>query len=104
MNYIVVFVTTSNEEEASKIARALVEKRLAGCVNIVKNIRSIYTWKDNIEDEAETLMIIKTKRELYKQLIYTVKELHSYTVPEVIALPIIEGSEDYLRWLDEVTK
>jgi len=104
MNYIVVFVTTSNEEEASKIARALVEKRLAGCVNIVKNIRSIYTWKDNIEDEAETLMIIKTKRELYKQLIYAVKELHSYTVPEVIALPIIEGSEDYLRWLEEVTK
>lgn len=103
MDEIVVFVTASNEDEAAKIARTLIEVRLAGCVNIIKNIRSIYNWQDKIEDEAEVLMIIKTQKPLLNALIKKVKELHSYTVPEIIAMPIIEGSEDYLKWLREVT-
>lgn len=103
MDEIVVFITTSNEDEAAKIARALVEARLAGCVNIIKDIRSIYSWQGKIEDEPEVLMIVKTQKALFDNLSKKVKELHSYTVPEIIALPIVEGSEDYLKWLREVT-
>ncbi len=102
-NEIVVFITVSNEEEAAKIARALVEARLAACVNIVKDIRSIYSWQGKIEDESEVLTIVKTKKSLFEALSAKVKELHSYTVPEIIAFPIIEGSEDYIKWLREVT-
>ena len=103
MNEILVFITTSNEEEAAKIAHSLVEKRLAGCVNIIRNLRSIYRWKGKVEDDAEVLMIAKTKRRLFDQLMHKVKELHSYAVPEIIAIPFTEGSEDYLDWLNEVT-
>lgn len=103
MDEIVVFITASNEDEAAKIARTLVEVRLAGCVNIIKNIRSIYSYQGKIEDEAEVLMIVKTQKPLFDALMKKVKELHSYTVPEIIAMPIIEGSEDYLKWLKEVT-
>ena len=100
---ILVFITASNEEEASKIAKALVEGRLAGCVNIIKGIRSIYAWQGKIEDEAEVLMVAKTRRNLFAGLCKRVKELHSYTVPEIIAMPVVEGSEDYLKWLKEAT-
>ncbi|MBT9171529.1 MAG: Divalent-cation tolerance protein CutA [Actinobacteria bacterium] len=103
MENIVVFVTTSSEDEAANIARALVEGRLAACVNIVRNLRSIYRWQGKVEDESEVLMIVKTQRSLFDTLCKKVKELHSYTVPEIIALPIVEGSEDYLKWLKEVT-
>ncbi|MDP3259189.1 MAG: divalent-cation tolerance protein CutA, partial [Thermodesulfovibrionales bacterium] len=77
--------------------------RLAGCVNIIRNIRSIYMWQGKIEDEAEVLMVAKTQRNLFAKLCKRVKELHSYTVPEIIAMPVVEGSEDYLKWLNEVT-
>jgi periplasmic divalent cation tolerance protein len=103
MDETVVFITASNEDEAAKIAKALVESRLAGCVNIIKDIRSVYSWQGRIEDEKEVLMVIKTRKTLFDSLIKKVKELHSYTVPEVISLPIIEGAEDYLKWLNEVT-
>jgi periplasmic divalent cation tolerance protein len=103
MDEIVVFITASNEDQAARIAKALVEAKLAGCVNIIKNIRSIYSWEGKIEDEPEVLMIVKTRKPLFDDLIKKVKELHSYTVPEIIALPIVEGSEDYLKWLIEVT-
>lgn len=102
MNEIVVFITASNEEEALKIARALVESRLAGCVNIIKNVRSIYSWQGKIEDNSEVLMIAKTQKDLFDSLSKKVKELHSYITPEVIALPIIAGSEEYLKWLNDV--
>ncbi len=100
---IVIFITAPNENEAAKIARSLVEARLAACVNILKNIRSIYTWQGNIEDDAEALMIVKTRKSLFDALSAKVKEIHSYEVPEIIALPIIEGSEDYLQWLNDST-
>lgn len=103
METIVVYITAPNEDEAARIAKAIVEERLAGCINIVKGIRSIYSWQGKIEDDAEVLMIVKTQRHLFEPLKRRVKELHSYTVPEIIALPIIEGSEDYLNWLKEVT-
>jgi periplasmic divalent cation tolerance protein len=103
MDEIVVFITAPNEDEAAKIAKALVEARLAGCVNIIKDIRSIYSWHSKIEDEKEILMIVKTQKTLFNSLTEKVRELHSYAVPEIIALPIIEGSEDYLKWLEEIT-
>ncbi len=103
MEAIVVYITAPNEEDAAKIANAIVEERLAACVNIVKGIRSIYSWQGKIEDDAEVLMIAKTQRHLFESLKKRVKELHSYTVPEIIAIPIIDGSEDYLNWLKEVT-
>jgi periplasmic divalent cation tolerance protein len=103
MEALVVYITAPNEEEAAKIARALVKERLAGCVNIIKNIRSIYSWQGKIEDDRELLMIVKTRAELFSSLKTRVKELHSYTVPEIIALPIVDGSEEYLAWLRETT-
>lgn len=104
MEHIIVYITTSKEEEAEKIARALVEEKLAGCVNIIKNIRSIYSWEGKIEDDFEFLMIVKTQKHLFDRLSKRVRELHSYTVPEIIALPIITGSEEYLKWLIKATK
>lgn len=104
MDYMVVFITAPNEEEAVKISKTLVEEKLAGCINIVKNIRSIYFWQDKIEDESEVLMIVKTKSDLFDELEKRVKSLHSYTVPEVIGIKINKGSEEYLKWLSEVTK
>ena len=103
MENIVVFITASNEDEAANIARALVEGRFAACVNIVRNLRSIYSWQGKVEDESEVLMIVKTQKKLFHSLSQKVRELHSYSVPEIIALPIVDGSEDYLKWLKEVT-
>ena len=103
MEALVVYITAPNEEEGAKIAQALVEERLAGCVNIVNPIRSIYRWLENIEDDTETLMIVKTQKRLFESLKNRVRELHSYTVPEIIAVPVVEGSREYLKWLEEVT-
>jgi len=102
IDYIIIFITAPDEKVGSEIARTLVEEKLAGCVNIIKDIRSIYFWQDKVEDEPEVLLVIKTKKSLFEKLKDRVKTLHPYSVPEVIAIPIIEGSEDYLRWLDEV--
>jgi len=103
MENIVVFITASSEDEAAMIGHALVEARLAACVNIMKGVRSVYRWQGKVEDESEVLMIAKTQKGLFEDLVKKVKELHSYTVPEVIALPVVEGSADYLNWLKEAT-
>jgi len=104
MEALIVYITAPNEEEAAKIAKILVEERLAGCVNIVKDIRSIYSWQGKLEDEKEVLMIVKTRQKLFSALTSKVKELHSYTVPEIIAMPIVDGSEDYINWLQKATR
>jgi periplasmic divalent cation tolerance protein len=104
MDYIVVFITTSSLEEAKKIANHLVENKIAACINIVEKINSTFFWKGNIENYDESLLIVKTKRSLFSKLKEEVKKLHSYTVPEIIAIPIVEGSEDYLNWIDETVK
>ncbi|MEW5746353.1 MAG: divalent-cation tolerance protein CutA [Nitrospirota bacterium] len=103
MEALVVYITAPDEDHAVTIARALVSERLAGCVNVVRNIRSVYSWEGKIEDDAEVLMIAKTQKHLFEALKRRVKELHRYSVPEVIALPVVAGSEDYLCWLGEVT-
>jgi len=101
--YIVVLITASKEEEAANIAKEIVGAGLAGCVNIINDLRSIYRWQGKIEDENEVLMIVKTRKELFGNLVEKVKGLHSYSVPEIIALPIVEGSRDYLKWLEDET-
>jgi periplasmic divalent cation tolerance protein len=101
--YIVVLITASNDGEAASIAKAIVEERLAACANIVRDIRSIYRWQGNIEDDNEALLVVKTRYGLFRQLVERVKQLHSYDVPEIIALPIIDGSADYLNWIQEST-
>ena len=101
---IVVFVTCGSEEEALNISRALVEEQLAACVNLISPVRSIYRWEGKIWDEKEWLLIIKAQRKRFDELEKKVKSLHSYSVPEIIALPIIAGSSSYLDWLAEMTE
>ena len=96
---IIVFVTASSLEEAEKIARILVEKGLAACANILSPVRSIFVWEQNLTEETEVLLMFKTKRDLFGHLAEEVKKLHSYNLPEIIALPILAGTEDYLNWI-----
>jgi len=97
---IVVFSTASSAEEAEKIARALVNERLAACVNVIPSVRSFYRWQGKIEDSAEFLLVIKSSRELFDQLRISLEKLHSYEVPEVIAVPVVDGARNYLNWMD----
>jgi periplasmic divalent cation tolerance protein len=97
---IVVLSTCGSPEEAQRLARALVEKRLAACVNVIPGMRSVYHWKDAIEEEEEVRLVIKTSRPLLEDLRSEIERLHSYEVPEVIALQVVDGSERYLAWLD----
>jgi periplasmic divalent cation tolerance protein len=103
-NYIIIYITTASVNEAKKIGRALVEEKLAACSNIISPIRSIYSWQGKICDDKEALMVLKTRKQLFKQIVKRVEKLHSYDVPEIIAMPIIEGSSKYLSWLNEETK
>lgn len=96
-----VYVTVGSPAEGERIARALVEDRLAACVNRVPGVQSAYRWQGKVEQSAEELLIIKTSSKLFERLKQRVQELHSYSVPEIIALPILEGSESYLNWLRE---
>jgi periplasmic divalent cation tolerance protein len=98
-----VLVTTGSEEQAVSIARVLVGERLAACVNIVGPVRSIYRWRDAVEDDREYLLIIKTRANLYIKLEKRVRELHTYEVPEVLALNADRGSPPYVKWLLEST-
>ncbi|HZT37159.1 MAG TPA: divalent-cation tolerance protein CutA [Bryobacteraceae bacterium] len=96
---IVVFSTCETEEEAARVGRSLVEKGLAACVNILPGMRSIYRWKDAVEEASETLLIIKTGRPLVGAVEAEIERLHSYELPEVVALQIVDGSDRYLDWL-----
>ena len=104
MDYILVLITTATKKEAERIAQILVEKRLAGCINIVSNINSIYHWKGKIEEGKEFLLLVKSKKGLFNKLAKEVKKLHSYEVPEIIALDIKKGDRAYLEWLKNSVK
>ena len=99
-NFIVVYVTVKEVEEARKIAKDLVKKRLAACVNILPQVESHFWWKDKLATEKENLLIIKTKDTLLPELAKAVKKNHSYSIPEIIAVPITGGSRPYLEWMD----
>ena len=101
--YLAVLVTVGSADEAASLARTLVEERLAACGNLVERIRSIYRWKGKIEDEGEALLVLKTTAANFEALKQRIVELHSYEVPEVIALEITGGHKPYLDWLDSNT-
>jgi periplasmic divalent cation tolerance protein len=99
---LVVLVTCRSAKEAERITRSLVETRLAACGNILQSpVRSIYRWKEKIESAREVLLVIKTSRSRFPELQAAIKRLHSYEVPEIIALPIVAGSQRYFSWLAE---
>jgi len=98
--YIVVFVTASSKKEAQKIAAGLIKQKIAACVNIVDKVDSLFSWEGKTQKAKESLLIIKSRKEKLARLIRLVKSLHSYTVPEIIVLPVIAGDKLYLRWID----
>ncbi len=101
--YIIVTTTTSSDAETEKIALALIQKKLAACVQVLP-IKSFYTWKDKLNIENENLLIIKCKRMDFAEIEKCIKENHSYEVPEIIMVPIEKGSKEYLDWIKAVTK
>ena len=99
-NKRVVLTTASSEEEARKIARALVERQLAACVNIVPRVTSIYRWEGKIEEAQEWLLLVKTSIEAFPAVRQAIQQLHSYELPECIALGIADGSAEYMEWIN----
>lgn len=97
----IVFCTCSDNAEANRVAQSLVEERLAACVSVLPGLTSIYRWQDKVERASEHLLLVKTTRERLSSLDSRIRELHSYELPEVIAVPVAAGSEKYLTWLRE---
>lgn len=98
---VVILVTAGSLRQARKIARRLVEQKLAACVNITPPVQSVYRWEGKVETAKEFLLVIKSTRELFDPIKAEVLKLHSYATPEIICLPIVDGSAEYLRWLEE---
>lgn len=101
---IIVLTTCENSQDAQTIAETLVEKRLAACVNILPGLKSVYRWQGKVEKAGELLLLIKTRRGLFEQLSAELARIHPYEVPEVIALPLIDGAPAYLGWLEKELK
>ena len=101
---VVILVTAASRDEGKKIARHLVETRLAACVNISQSIESVYRWEGQIAEEGEFLLLIKSTRELFPEIKTEVSKIHSYHTPEIICLPIIDGSRNYLQWISDSVK
>jgi periplasmic divalent cation tolerance protein len=101
--YIVVFITVDSQENAQKITDKLLKEKKAACVNIIPKVESHYWWQGKIESANELMLIVKTRAALLDELVTLVKEIHPYSVPEIIALPIIGGNKDYLNWVEKET-
>ena len=101
--YIVILITSDSIEETDHIARVLLEKKKVACVNIVRGIDSYFWWEGKVDSARENLLIAKTRASLLPEVVALVRKIHSYDVPEVIALPIIGGNQDYLEWIDQST-
>ncbi|MEW6741145.1 MAG: divalent-cation tolerance protein CutA [Planctomycetota bacterium] len=99
----VVLVTATSADEARRIAEHVVEERLAACVNVLEGLTSIYRWEGRVVSESECLLVIKTRAALFDRLEARIRQLHSYTTPEIVALPIVQGFAPYLRWIEEST-
>lgn len=99
--HVIVYITAPNPQEAQGLAEALLKERLAACANVVESVKSIYWWKGKLERDDESLIILKTQERKFDALAARVKELHSYENPEIVAVPILKGSSDYLAWIDE---
>jgi periplasmic divalent cation tolerance protein len=103
-NYIIIFVTTKDKEEAEKIAQTLLKERLIACANIISSVSSYFWWQDKIESAQECLVILKSRADLFAEIAERLKGLHSYEVPEVLAVPVVEGAEGYFGWMASVLK
>ena len=103
MSYCIVNCTIDSKEKAIEIAKKLVEEKLIACCNIIPSITSVYKWKGKLNEDNEVLMIMKTETALFVQIEEEITKLHPYDIPEIICTPIINGNEDYLKWLDEQT-
>lgn len=99
--YMIVLITAKNVREAHKIADQLIKDKLIACANIVKGVQSVFWWQGKIDRADEVLLILKTKKSCFKRIVKAATLLHSYDVPEIIALPIIDGNRDYLKWIEE---
>ena len=102
--FLVVLITCASQKEAERIANVLLEKKRIACANVIEGVRSLFWWEGKINQENETLLVIKTQSSLFEELVDIVKGEHSYSVPEIIALPIVKGSESYLEWIKESIK
>jgi len=100
LDYTLIMVTASSREEAEKIATTLLKRKLIACANILGPVSSRFWWQGKIDSAEEYMIFMKTKRELFNQVADNVKQLHSYEVPEIIALPIVEGAKPYLEWIN----
>lgn len=100
---IVILSTCGSAEEAELVARTLLQEQLAACVNIVQGVRSLYRWKGAIEDSQEWLLIIKTRRDLVPGISEALRRVHTYEIPEVVAIPVVDGLAEYLEWIDRET-
>ncbi|MFH1458562.1 MAG: divalent-cation tolerance protein CutA [Candidatus Omnitrophota bacterium] len=98
--YIVILITVSNKEESERIAHELIKNKLVACVNMLEGVTSLFWWEGKIDKAKEVLLVAKSKKEKLAKIIRCVKSLHSYEVPEIIALPIIGGNRAYLKWID----
>lgn len=98
--YLVVLITTPTEK-GEELANFIVQNKLGACVNVIPELKSTYWWKGNIERDREALLVVKTSSRKFSELVDRVKEVHPYTVPEIVALPIFAGNPDYLNWIGE---
>jgi periplasmic divalent cation tolerance protein len=101
-DYGVLLTTTPTREEAARIAKLLIDEKLAACVQLLP-IESFYVWQGKTQNEAELLLLVKTRRSLFEKAIARIKAIHSYTLPEIVALPFSAGFAGYLNWIDEAT-
>lgn len=99
MEFIVIYCTVPNKKEGKEIAQILVKQKLVACVSIMDKVESVFSWDGKMIEEKEALLMIKTKRELFTSINHLIQKYHSYNVPEVIALPVIEADETYLKWI-----
>ncbi len=102
--YIVLFITTATTNEAQRISKVLLEQRKVACVNIVPRVSSLFWWENKLDLAHESLLIVKTKASLLNEVIRVIREIHSYDIPEIIALPIVGGNQDYLEWIGKEVK
>jgi periplasmic divalent cation tolerance protein len=103
-SYIVILITTPGTEVANRLARILTDSKKAACVNILPDLKSLYWWQGKLNYENEVLLLVKTRAELFDEVAALVKSVHPYQVPEIIALPIVAGNPEYLKWISETTK
>ncbi len=104
MDFSFVYITTGGRDEALAIGKALVEERLAACANVLDGVRSIYRWEGQVQDDAEVMLVIKTRADRCQDLATRVTELHPYDLPEVLVLPVVGGSQPYLEWVFSETQ